>query len=125
MARRRRTNLKSKGGNVPGLAKSPALNLLLADVAFRAGSKIVRRATEKRMLQNRYSADQAEKIVSKRSLGRKAASIVMSRIAMGSVPGAVLVGGGMLAKTLFDRSQSARKARRESDRQLAKRIDDV
>jgi hypothetical protein len=36
------------------------------------------------------------------------------------VPGALLVGGGLLAKTLFDRSISRRKARRRGDKQLAK-----
>jgi hypothetical protein len=40
------------------------------------------------------------------------------------VPGALLVGGGLLAKTLYDRSQSRRAARRAGDKALAKQAEE-
>jgi hypothetical protein len=43
----------------------------------------------------------------------------VARVATRSVPGALLVGGGLLAKTLYDRSISRRKARRRGDKTLA------
>ena len=42
-----------------------------------------------------------------------------ARIATRSVPGFLLVTGGLLVKAAFDRSQSLRKARRAGEQQLA------
>jgi hypothetical protein len=42
-----------------------------------------------------------------------------ARVATRSIPGLLLVTGGLLAKTLVDRSLRPRDARRRGDRQLA------
>jgi len=103
---------------IPGPTENPATNFLIADLAIRAGSHIVRRGVEKGFLAGRYGKDTAHQIVHNKSLGRTLASAVLARIATKSVPGAVLVGGGALAKTLLDRRKTRRKAKAEGDAEL-------
>ena len=40
-----------------------------------------------------------------------------------SVPGALLVGGGLFAKVVFDRSLSRRKSRRRGDEEIERRAE--
>ena len=42
----------------------------------------------------------------------------VARIATRSVPGAIMVGGGLLAKTLYDRRQDKRSARAKGRRAI-------
>ncbi|PZU16187.1 MAG: hypothetical protein DI591_07455 [Citromicrobium sp.] len=106
--------------HVAGLSPNPATNLLAADIAMRIGSQAMRHLAEKGMLSRRYGKGGADAIVSKRSLSASLAGYALTRVATRSVPGAVLVGGGLLAKTLFDRTRSKKASRRAGDKTLAK-----
>ena len=86
-------------------------NLLMADITMRAGSQILKSIVERRFKLSSYDPEKAKKILSKRSKTLTATSFTAARIATKSVPGAILVGGGILAKGLFDRSQKRRKRR--------------
>lgn len=104
--------------NVPGPSSNPMTNFLISDLLIRAGSYVVRDAVERGMLRGRYGRDTARDIVKNKSLGQQAISFALAKVATRSLPGALLVGGGALAKTIFDRSQKRRKSRREGDRDL-------
>ena len=54
-------------------------------------------------------SDEQKPSKAKPSLGRRLASTVLVRVATRSVPGAIIVSGGLIAKTLHDRHQ-AKKA---------------
>ncbi len=82
-------------------------NRLLARIARRGGGKLLDAAT-KRLLPAQPATQLAPK--PKRSITRALAGAAIVRIASRSVPGAILVGGGMLAKTLYDRRRARRAA---------------
>ena len=63
-------------------------------------------------------------MIENRSLVQALASYAVARMATRSLPGAVIVGGGLLAKTLFDRGRSRRKNRRDGDKALHKMAED-
>jgi hypothetical protein len=112
---------KTRGGirKVPGPSPNPATNVLIAEVLVRSAGRLARRAMEKGLLKARFEREQAAAIVEGRGLAHALVSTTVARVATRSVPGALLVGGGLLAKTLYDRSISRRKARRRGRRQLA------
>jgi hypothetical protein len=112
---------KTRGGiqKVPGPSPNPATNVLIAEVLVRSAGRLARRAMEKGLLKARFEREQAVAIVEGRGLAHALVSTTVARVATRSVPGALLVGGGLLAKTLFDRSISRRKARRRGRQQLA------
>ena len=112
------------GHDVPGPSPNPATNLLLHDVLLRAGGRVLRNTLEKGLLSNRYGSQGAKKMVENRSVVQAMASYAVARLATRSVPGAILVGGGLLAKTLFDRAGSRRQAQREGDESLHKMAED-
>ena len=103
---------------VPGPSEDPATNLLLADVTIRAGSYILRRSVEKGFLSGRYGRDTARAIVQNKSLGKSLVSFALAKIATRTLPGAVIIGGGAIAKTLYDRRKGKRKAQRAGDKKL-------
>ena len=108
---------KSSEG-IPGPSTNPATNFILADVAIRAGSYLARRGVEKGLLANRYGKDTAKGIVINKTLGQSLVSLALARLATRSVPGALVVGGGALAKSLLDRRKSRLHAKREGDAKL-------
>lgn len=113
---------------VPGPSPNPATNVLIAEILVRSAGRLARRAMEKGMLKARFEREQAVAIIEGRGLAHTLVSTTVARVATRSVPGALLVGGGLLAKTLFDRSISRRKARRRGNEQLAEQAsheDDV
>jgi hypothetical protein len=112
---------KTRGGirKVPGPSPNPATNVLIAEVLVRSAGRLARRAMEKGLLKARFEREQATAIVEGRGLAHALVSTTVARVATRSVPGALLVGGGLLAKTLYDRSISRRKARRRGRKQLA------
>lgn len=116
---------KAVGGHdVPGPSPNPATNLLIHDVLLRAGGRVLRNALEKGLLSNRYGSNRAKRMVENRSMVAAVASYAVARLATRSLPGAVIVGGGLLAKTLFDRGRSRRRAQREGDEDLRKMAED-
>ena len=112
---------KTRGGiaKVPGPSPNPATNVLIAEILVRSGGRLARRAMEKGLLKARFEREQAVAIVEGRGLSHSLVSTAVARVATRSVPGALLVSGGLLAKTLYDRSISRRKARRRGNKALA------
>ena len=119
--------LTRKGGSavkqavekVPGPSPNPATNVLIAEILVRSAGRLFRRSMEKGLLKARFEREQAVAIIEGRGLAHTLVSTTVARVATRSVPGALLVGGGLVAKTLFDRSISRRKARRRGNKQLA------
>ena len=100
---------------VPGPSNNPATNLIILDVAMRGASMIAGRAMEKALLSTRYSGQKAADIVKGRSLVQSMAATGAARMATRSVPGFLLVTGGLLAKAIFDRTLSRRESVRRGE----------
>jgi hypothetical protein len=118
---------KSASDKAEGLSPNPATNLLIADLALRGGGQLLRHAIERTVLGAKYAPDTAKKIVKGRSMVQTLVSTAAARIATRSVPGAIVVGGGLLAKTLYDRRQGKRAAKASGTKSVtaqAKRGDD-
>lgn len=103
---------------VPGPSTDPATNLLILDVAMRGAAFAASRGVEKALLRTRYQREKAKAIMEGRGFLASVVATGAARMASRSVPGFLLVAGGLLAKAAFDRSQSRRKARREGERQF-------
>ena len=116
---RKRRKAAREAGVVPGPSNNPATNLLIMDIAMRGASLLAARGIEKAALRLRYKPGDADDIVRGRSTIAMLAATGAARMATRSVPGFLLVTGGLLAKTLIDRSLRPRDARRRGDRQLA------
>jgi hypothetical protein len=109
---------------VLGPSTNPATNLIIQDIAMRAGGRLMRHTFEKGLLRGRYGGTGAKAIVENRSLAQTLASGLLARYATRSLPGAVLIGGGLVVKTLYDRSRSKRAAKRSGDTMLKKMAED-
>lgn len=120
---RKPSRTRSRHEKVPGPTENPATNLMMADIALRTGSYLMRNLVERKILGKRYGKVDAKQIIANRSVKQTVASVLVSKVATKSVPGAVLVGSGLIVKTLFDRSQKRRKAKRAGDRTLLERTE--
>lgn len=107
----------------PGPSPNPATNLLIAEIAVSSAGRIARRSMEKGLLQARFEPEQAVAIVEGRGMVHTMLTAAVARVATRSVPGALLVGGGLFAKVLYDRSRSRREARKSGKKAIAGRID--
>lgn len=103
---------------MPGPSTNPATNMLIADIALRSAGRIVRNSMEKGMLRAGFEREQAREIVDGRTMLSSLILYGASKFATRSVPGALLVGGGLLAKTLYDRGMTKREARRQGEKQI-------
>lgn len=110
--------------HVPGPSPNPATNLIIHDIAMRAGGRLMRHAMEKGLLRGRYGGFGAKAIVENRSLAQTLVSGLLARAATRSLPGAVFIGGGLFVKTLYDRGRSKRQAKRAGDETLSKMAED-
>lgn len=110
-------NQPRNGNELIGPSPNPATNLIIADIALRTGVTLARRAVEHGLLGTQYSKGKATAILKGRTIGESVVHGVLARIALTSVPGAIIVGGALVAKTLHDRSR-ARKAEAEGASQL-------
>lgn len=108
---------------IPAPSPNPMSNLLLADIALRGGGQLLRHAVERTLLGVRYSPDKARDIVKGRSMAQTLIGTALARVATRSVPGAILIGGGLLAKTLYDRSRNARAAKADGEAAIAEQAD--
>lgn len=100
-----------------GPSPNAATNLAMADIALRGGSALARRAVERAFLGTNYSSRKTMKILKGRSVTEKLLHTALARLALGSVPGAIVIGGALVAKTLYDRSKP-KEAAREGDAAL-------
>ena len=106
---------------LPEVSPNPMTNLILTDIALRGVSRIARRVAEQKMLSKRYSKENAKKVMAGRSVGETLLAAVVARAATRSVPGAVVIGGGLVAKALYDR-RKGHTAKIEGHRAMHKRI---
>ena len=105
---------------LPGPSTDPATNLLLADIALRGATMIARLAIEKALLRNRYDPGTATAIIARRGIGKRLLALGVSRLAARSLPGALVVGGGMAGKVMLDRARARRHARKLAARTAGK-----
>ena len=131
MARRKSSKIataadatKAKLAKVDGPSPNPMTNLILTDLLLRGGGQIMRHAVETSLLKAKYDKTKARKIIAGRSLTQTLVATAVARIATRSVPGMILVGGGTLAKLLYDRSRDKREARAEGRRAIAEQAAD-
>ena len=94
-----------------------AAQSVLAAVALRTGNALLKQSIERGILGRAPGVVKAAATAAagiklpkaarpKRSLATKLAMAAATRIATRSVPGAIVVGGALLAKTLYDRKRS-------------------
>jgi len=84
-------------------------NRLLAAMVRKGGGQLLEAAIAKALPDERPAQGAAEK--PKKSLLGGVASVVAMRVATRSVPGAIVVGGAVLAKKLYDRRHAQRAVR--------------
>ena len=113
----------SNENTVPGPSPNPSTNLIIHDIILRSAGRLTRRTLEKALLGRQYGSQFAKDVVENRSVVHTLAAYGVTKLATRSVPGALLVGGGLLAKTIFDRSISRRAARRQGENTLRKQAD--
>ena len=117
-------DIGSDGPDVAGPSPNAATNLLIHDLVLRSVGRIARQTVEKGLLQRRYGRNFAKDAVENRSMLHALAAYGATKVATRSLPGAALVGGGLLAKTLWDRSRGRRSARRAGDKLLNKQAEE-
>ena len=99
-------------------------NLLLADIVLRGTSIFARQFVEKKILKAKYGGESAKKAMKNKSAMTSVTAIAIAKLGTSSMPGALLVSGGLLAKALFDRSEKRRgdKARKSIYKDSYERI---
>ncbi|MBK63730.1 MAG: hypothetical protein CL575_12510 [Altererythrobacter sp.] len=105
---------------IPGPSPNPSTNVIIHDILLRSAGRLTRQTLEKALLGRQYGSKFAKDVVENRSLVQTLAAYGVTKVATKSVPGALLVGAGLFAKTLFDRSQSRRQSRRSGEKALRK-----
>jgi hypothetical protein len=105
VAEKARALLPGDPSELHGPSPNPHTNLLIADVALRGGTLLARRAVERGLLGSKYAPRKAKAIMRGRSFSETLVHSAIARFAMQSVPGAIIVGGGLIAKTLYDRAR--------------------
>ena len=108
---------------VPGPSPNAATNLMIAEIAVASAGRIARRSMEKGLLKAKFDREQAVAIVEGRGMAHTMITAAIARVATRSLPGALLVGGGLFAKVVFDRSLSRRKSRRRGDEEIERRAE--
>ncbi len=93
-----------------GLRGHPLVKLLLADVVVRGAGRLVRSQTARKFIAQRLGLTPGE-VAEKPSLPKRVAGAVALRVATRSVPGAVVVGTGLIAHGLYKRGKARRAAR--------------
>ena len=123
----RRAVDKARAGaqKVPGPSTNPATNLLIADIVMNGAAILFRRSMEKAALTLRFDREKAKQVVQGRSLIESSLSYAAARYATRSVPGFLLVTGGLLAKSVLDRVKHPRQAEREGERALLKKAENA
>ena len=113
---------KDATGKVTPPSPSPMTNLVLADVALRVGGQVLRHTVERTLLGQVVGKRKAGKLIRGRSMMQTLIGTAAARIATRSVPGAIIVGGGMLAKALYDRRRE-HEARTEGEEAVEKQAE--
>ena len=112
-SRKQAVGLATEGG--PGKGSGLAnigMGLITSEIVLRSVGRLTRHTVEKAVARRNHNPSEAKAIVENRGFLHTMAAFGVSRIATRSVPGALLVGGGLLAKPLFDRGSAKRKSRK-------------
>ena len=104
--------------SVGGVSPNPMTNAVIADLALRTGGQLLRRTVETGVLGKVIGGSMARDVVKGRSMARTLIGTAIARIATRSVPGALIVGGGLLAKALYER-RHARDAAKDGQKAIA------
>ena len=104
---------------IPGPSSNSATNLAIAEVLMGGVSRLMRQSMRQEMLSKTHDRETAREMATSRSLLSGLAIYGASRLATRSVPGALLVAGGLALKTLYDRGGERQKREREKKRQQA------
>ena len=118
-----RDALEEVADKAPAPSPNPMTNLIIADLALRGGGQLLRRAVERTLLGVTYSRADAKNLVKGRTMAQSLIGTAIARIATRSVPGAIVVGGGLLAKTLYDRRRGKGAARADGAKAVAKQAE--
>jgi hypothetical protein len=97
-------------------ASSPLTTLILTDIAMSAGSALLARSVGGRGMAGRVLARALPTrspggLIRGPSLAGSLVGTAIARIATRSVPGAIVVGGGLVAKALYERRKAKRAAK--------------
>lgn len=114
-----------KTADVPGPSTNPATNLLIANIAMQGVAILLRRSAERGLLRQRFAPEDARDIIKGRGLVTSMVTTAAARTATRSIPGLLLVSGGLLAKAVFDRSLKRRTSRRKGDQVLLEQAQDA
>ncbi|MDB5725684.1 MAG: hypothetical protein JWQ16_2438 [Novosphingobium sp.] len=123
----RRTASKAKATatktvkEVPPPSPNPMTNLIIADIVLRGGGRLLRNLVERNVLKAKYPPETAKSIVTGRGMAQTLVGTAIARIATRSVPGAILVGGGLVAKALYDR-RKGHDAKTKGEKAIARRV---
>jgi hypothetical protein len=117
-----KATIKQAADAVPAPSPNPMTNLIIADLALRGGGQLLRHAVERTLLGAKYSRAEAKNLVKGRSMAQSLIGTAVVRLATRSVPGAIVVGGSLLAKTLYDRRRG-KSATREGRKAIAKQAE--
>lgn len=98
---------------------NPMVNLMIADIALRGGNRLLRHAVERGLLGKVDGPRVAPSPVKAPTIAQTLLGTALTRIATRSVPGALIVGGGLLAKALYDRKR-ARDAGKAGEKAVEK-----
>jgi len=85
---------------------TPVVSLIVADVALRAGANLLRRTVELGLLKGKVAPG---RVIRGNTIKETLIGTALATVARRSVPGAILVGGGLLAKSLSDRRRAKRQ----------------
>lgn len=100
---------KARSKRLRGPSPNPLTNLVIADIGLQIASQLIRDALEKRALESPDSNDEIRAAIEKRSASASLALLGIGKLAASSVPGALLVGGGLALKTLVERKGKPQK----------------
>lgn len=106
-----------------GPAPDAITKQVIAELALRGGGQLLHRVVERALLSAKNSRQDATHPSKGRSMAQALVGTALVRIATRSVPGALVVGGGLLAKTLYDRRKGKAAARSEASKAIAKQAE--
>ena len=104
-------------------------NRLIARIARQGGGKLLDAAVT-RLFPEKPEEDDQKKKDTTRAITGAIAGVALTRVASRSVPGAIVIGGGILAKKLYDRRKvrlaetSAQPAKLPGDQEADEDSDD-
>jgi len=87
---------------------------LIVDVALREGSLVARRMIHHKLAGGNFTDVKRAKMP-RAGFGKRVAAAALARLAARSVPGTLLVAGGLVAKALFDRRRARMKDAEAAD----------